>query len=79
MEPSLTPEQIEERCRFVFHHRGGRIGLTTDGMLADAARAALLPVRAYEKSPGVPEWEIHLKREASPKELGLVTQPVSRE
>lgn len=74
-ELTMSPVEIEQKCRFVFNHRGGRIGLTTDGKLADAARAALLPVRSYYRAPGIPEWEIHLESEASPKELGLITAP----
>lgn len=71
----MTSAQIEERCRFVFNHRGGRIGLTTDGTLAVEARESMLAVRAYERAPGFPEWEIHLEPELGPKELGLITQP----
>lgn len=57
-------ESIEERCRFVFNHRGGRIGLTADGALVEEARNALLPVRQYERAPGgVTEWEIILRTE----------------
>lgn len=73
----MTAAQIEERCRFVFNHRGGRIGLTMDGQLVNEARTALLPVRAYERSAGVPEWEIWFRNELGPKELGLVQAAVA--
>ena len=58
---AATVASIEERCRFVFNHLGGRIGLTHDGKLADEARRALLPVRQYDRAPGGrTEWEIYL-------------------
>lgn len=76
---TMTAAQIEAKCRFVFNHRGGRIGLTTDGMLADAARAALLPVQAYWRAPEVPEWEIHFEPELGPKELGFISVPQREE
>lgn len=62
MSNETVMADIESRCRFVFGHFGGRIGLTTDGTLANEARAALLITREYERTPGgVTEWEIHLK------------------
>lgn len=55
---------IQKRCRFVFEHRGGVIGLTHDGKLADEARRAGLSIQQYERAPGGRvEWEIYFKPE----------------
>lgn len=51
---------IERQCRFVFNHLGGRIGLTNDLKLVEAAQLEGLRCKKYDRVPGFPEWEIEL-------------------
>ena len=86
MEATPPAEEIEARCRFVFNHRGGRYGLTTDGALAVAASHALLSYTQYtryhvqnEKGYWQPvtEYEIQFATPLSAKDLGLI-QPAAQ-
>lgn len=65
----MGPAELEQRCRFVYNHAGGRYGLTTDPAVARTAEALGLHVRSYRRGRRLPaEFEITFR---DPAELEL--------